>query len=32
MTPARIINPTDRLANEQDAVIKDWGGRLPVAP
>ncbi len=31
MTPARTTNPTDRLASEQGAVVKDWGGRLPVA-
>ena len=31
MTPPRTANPTDRLATEQGAVVKDWGGRLPVA-
>jgi len=31
MTPVKIKNPTDRLASEQGAVVKDWGGRLPVA-
>ncbi len=25
------LNSSDRLAKEQGAVVKDWGGRLPVA-
>ena len=26
-----VINPRERLAREEGTIVKDWGGRLPIA-